>query len=68
MTKDYVSWHGNISKADSHCETDYIMYYGGKRHTGFHLPYIRNQKAFFEDKKIIMAQLSRQKFNIFIMN
>lgn len=52
MTKDYVSWHGNISKADSHCETDYIMYYGGKRHTGFHLPYIRNQKAFFEDKKI----------------
>ena len=28
------------------------MYYGGKRHTGFHLPYIRNQKAFFEDKKI----------------
>ena len=51
-TKDYISWHGNISHNSKECDTEYVMYIGGTQYKTMHLPFVKGQKSFFEDKKV----------------
>lgn len=51
-TKDYISWHGNISHNNKECDTDYVMYIQGTYYKSMHLPFVKGQKSFFEDKKV----------------
>ena len=64
LKQDYVSWHGKVSHNRAECDTDYVMYYGTTKHATMHLPFVKGQKAFFEDKNVSAKKYTYAKLDM----
>lgn len=63
-TKDFITWFGNVTHNSKECGTDYTLYYGDTRYKVMHLPFVKGQKDFSENKKVKAKSYSFAKLHM----